>query len=76
MTVKLAINQMFKIAGLEVRYEDVIEREDEWYTEYTMTLEQREQWKQWFIDNSKHPKKMAERQFEMFDLTWGLKQAE
>lgn len=31
------INQMFKIAGHTVTYEDIKDRKDPWFKEYTMT---------------------------------------
>ena len=47
--VETAINKMFKIAGHKVRYNDVIKRKDDWFIEYTMTIEQEAKWEIWFI---------------------------
>jgi hypothetical protein len=37
------INKMFEIAGHQVTYDDVKDREDAWYAEWTMTVEQNEE---------------------------------
>jgi len=34
------INKMFEIAGHEVTYNDIVGRTDQWYTEWTMTMDQ------------------------------------
>ena len=38
------INQMFIIAGHDVTYDDIKGRKDDWYTEWTMTTAQCEEW--------------------------------
>lgn len=43
------INQMFIIAGHQVSYDDIIGRKDAWYTQWTMTEDQRQEWIQWGI---------------------------
>jgi hypothetical protein len=40
------INQMFIIAGHEVTYEDILGKE-KWFQEYSMTVEQGEEFKKW-----------------------------
>ena len=37
------INKMFEIAGHDVKFEDIKDRKDAWYTDWTMTVEQNEQ---------------------------------
>lgn len=39
------INKMFEIAGHNVTYDDIKDRQDDWFTDWTMTLEQNEEWK-------------------------------
>ena len=39
------INEMFKIAGHTITYDDVKDRKDSWFTEYTMTEKQYDKWK-------------------------------
>lgn len=71
------INEMFKIAGHDVTYDDIKDRKDDWYTNWTMTEAQYDEWKYWgekylrkkFRMNSK----LAERQMSMIGLMWGLK---
>jgi hypothetical protein len=71
------INEMFKIAGHDVTYYDIKDRKDDWYTNWTMTEAQYDEWKSWgekylrkkFRMNSK----LAERQMSMIGLMWGLK---
>ena len=40
------INQMFIIAGHKVTYEDILGKEN-WFQEYSMTVEQGEEFKKW-----------------------------
>jgi hypothetical protein len=37
---------MFRIAGLTVTFEDV-QNQENWFNEYEMTEEQRDEWKAW-----------------------------
>lgn len=73
------INQMFIIAGHpEVSYNDILGRQDAWYTEWTMTEAQRDEWKEWCFNYLKKNKKawtkrLVEREVAMFDLCYGLK---
>jgi len=70
------INQMFIIAGHDVTYDDVVGVED-WYTQWTMTVEQSEEWREWgenyLRKNLKLNKRLAEREMAMVNLMWGLK---
>jgi hypothetical protein len=74
---KALINEMFKIAGHDVKYEDIVGRKDEWYYEWTMTEEQNKQWREWGAKFIKHHmnvlKTQAESEMAMFDLNYGLK---
>lgn len=71
------INKMFEIAGHQVTYDDVKNRKDNWFTEWTMTVEQNEEWKKWGIAEIKKKFKfnkiLAEREMGMISLMWGLK---
>ena len=71
------INQMFIIAGHEVTYDDIKDRKDDWYTQWTMTVEQSEEWREWgenyLRKNLKLNKRLAEREMAMVSLMWGLK---
>lgn len=71
------INEMFRIAGHDVTYEDIKGREDAWYTNWTMTMEQYEQWKLWGTDyikkNLRIKKIAAKKQMAWFALNYGLK---
>lgn len=70
------INQMFIIAGHDVTYDDILGK-DNWFQEYTMTVEQSEEWKAWGVkylrENLKINKKMAENEMLWFNLQYGLK---
>jgi hypothetical protein len=70
------INKMFEIAGHQVTYEDIKDKDD-WYTEWTMTMQQNAEWKKWgkqyLMKNLRMYAKMAERQMDMIALKWGLK---
>ena len=71
------INKMFEIAGHNVTYDDIKERTDAWYTNWTMTVAQGEQWKEWGIEyfkkNFRLNKHYANMQMEMFNMMYGLK---
>jgi len=70
------INQMFIIAGHEITYDDIKDRKDDWFTEYSMTVEQGEEFKKWgkkyLMKNLRTYAKAAEREMTWFCLQWGL----
>jgi len=70
------INQMFIIAGHEITYDDIKDRKDDWFTEYSMTVEQGEEFKKWgkkyLMKNLRTYAKAAEREMQWFSLQWGL----
>jgi len=74
---KALINEMFKIAGHDVKYEDIVTRKDEWFKEWSMTEEQNKQWRAWGVKFIKRQlnvlPKQAESEMAMFDLNYGLK---
>ena len=71
------INKMFEIAGHQVTYEDIKDRKDAWYAQWTITEQQYDEWKLWgkkyLMKNLRMYAKMAERQMAMVGLMWGLK---
>ena len=71
------LNQMFVIAGHNVTYEDIKGRTDNWWTDWTMTMAQADQWKTWGIEylrkNLKLNKTLAEKEMQWINLQWGLK---
>jgi hypothetical protein len=71
------INEMFRIAGHEVTYEDIKDRKDDWYAQWTMTVAQNDEWQAWgkkyLAKNLRLNIKYAERQMAMISLMWGLK---
>lgn len=75
--VRTVINKMFEIAGHNVTYDDVVNRKDAWYQEWTMTYEQNREWVKWmtgyFKKECKMFAKIAEREANMCALMWGLK---
>jgi len=76
---KTLIDQMFIIAGHDLRYDDVVGRKDNWFQQYTMTETQRDEWKEWGISyirkKKRWSKKLAEREMAFLDLYCGLKTA-
>lgn len=70
------INQMFVIAGHDVTYDDILGKEN-WFTEYTMTVEQGEEFKKWgkkyLMKEIRLPAKQAETKMQWIILQWGLK---
>ena len=71
------LNQMFVIAGHSVTYEDIKGRTDNWWAEWTMTMDQSDQWMAWGIDylrkNLKLNKTLAEKEMRWMTIQWGLK---
>ena len=71
------VNMMFEIAGHTVTFEDIKDRKDNWFHQWTMTTEQNDQWKLWgkkyLIKNLRMNAKMAEREMMWASLQWGLK---
>lgn len=71
------INEMFRIAGHEVTYDDVKDRKDNWFQDWTMTMAQNDEWQRWgkkyLQKNLNMYARMAERQMAMISLMWGLK---
>lgn len=75
--VETLIDKMFEIAGHNVTFNDVKDLTGPWYLEWTMTIDQNEEWKVWGIDylrkNLKLTKKSAEMEMGWVSLMWGLK---
>ena len=74
---KALINEMFKIAGHDVTYQDIVGRKDEWYQEWTMTEKENKQWVDWgtkFIEHHLNVlPTLAETEMAMFNMNYGLK---
>jgi hypothetical protein len=77
MIVETLINRMFEIAGHTTTYNDIVDRKDAWYSEWTMTEEQNSEWKKWGVDYLRKTKRwnkiLSEREMVWFDLMYGLK---
>ena len=75
--IRELINKMFEIAGHEVTFDDIKGRKDDWYTQWTMTTAQNDEWQNWGIQEIRkrfrYTKKFAEREMGMLSLMWGLK---
>jgi len=71
------INKMFEIAGHNVTYDNIKDRKDDWYSQWTMTMEQNGEWVDWgkkyLKETFKWNKKVCEREMAMINLMWGLK---
>lgn len=76
-TVVDMINEMFRIAGHAVTYDDIKDRTDKWFHDWTMTVEQNDEWQAWgkkYLQKTfRLPARMAEREMAMISLMWGLK---
>ena len=75
--IKDLINKMFEIAGYDISYVDIKDRKDAWYTDWTMTVAQNEEWKKWgrqyLKEKFRYNKIICEREMNMVSLMWGLK---
>ena len=76
MAIVHLINKMFEIAGHDVTYEDIKDRKDNWFQDWSMTVEQSEQWKSYGTEYLRKlfrwNKKMAEKEMLWMNLQWGL----
>ena len=75
--VKHLINKMFEYAHIPQTYDDVKDRKDEWYKEFTMTQEQSNAFKDYAIRYLKRELKTgyykADTEYQWFDLMYGLR---
>jgi hypothetical protein len=71
------INEMFRIAGHAVTYDDIKDRKDAWYSEWTMTVAQNEEWQKWgkkyLMKKHNMYAKRAEKEMQWISVMWGLK---
>jgi uncharacterized protein YabE (DUF348 family) len=77
-TFLVLFNEMFKIAGHQVTYKDIKEKNNnEYYEKYTMTEEQYDQWKEfgikYLMKNLRMSKKTALKEVLFFGLMYSLK---
>lgn len=70
------INKMFEFANLEVTYDDIVYRKDNWTNEWSMNEEQYNQWisygEKYLQKKLKMTKKRSESQMAMLGLNFGL----
>lgn len=75
--VIMILNKMFEIAGHNVTYDDIKDRKDDWFTQWTMTEAQNDEWKEWGIQEIRkrfrYSKEWAKKEMNMISLMWGLK---
>ena len=71
------INEMFRIAGHAVTYDDIKDRKDAWYSEWTMTVAQNEEWQKWgkkyLMKKLNMYAKRADKEMQWISVMWGLK---
>ena len=76
--IKKIIDKQFKIANLDLRYEDVRDNQiPNWYHKYTYSPEDNEKWKNWTMkymrDKMKLTKDKALIETAWIDLNYGLR---
>ena len=75
--IKDIIDHMFAIAGHDITYNQVKDRKDDWYTQWTMTVDQNEVWKVWGIQylqkTFRWNKEICKKEMSWIALMWGLK---
>ncbi len=80
ITLETLINKMFEIAGHEVTFNDIVDRKDNWFQDWTMTPDQDAEWRKWgkayLMKYMRLYAKPAEVQMSMISLNWGLKLSE
>lgn len=74
-----ALDTMFKVVGFD-GYDPAFAQQEGWYGRREWSREQREGFRKWFVANArkdlKWSEKLAEREFGLFDLMWGWREAE
>jgi len=74
------INQMFIIAGHDAAYDDIKDRKDDWYQQWTITNEESEEFLEWgkryLMKHLQSTAKLAEKEMAWFFLAYGLKQSD
>jgi hypothetical protein len=77
LILKELIDKMFEMAGHDLKFEDVEDRKDNWFQQYTMTEAQNEEWRDWGIKlimkKRRYNRYLADREMRMLDLYCGLK---
>lgn len=76
--LKKVLNKQFKIAELELKYEDICNNQiPSWYKKYTCTEEQNQKWVQWTQKYLKEKLKMTKDRATIesawINLNYGLK---
>jgi hypothetical protein len=70
------INKMFEIAGHQVTFDDAVAFGDQWFKNWTMTMEQRNEWKKWgkkyLMKKLNMYAARAAKEMIWIDLMWGL----
>ena len=72
-----ALDKMFQAVG-EKEWDREFTKQEDWYLKKTWTLEQREEFKNWFLEQIKKDLKVdkvsAEKEWAWFDMMWGWKE--
>jgi len=80
VALETLINKMFEIAGHDVTFNDIVDREDNWFQDWTMTPDQDAEWRKWgkayLMKYMRLYAKSADVQMSMISLNWGLKLSE
>jgi len=73
-----ALDAMFQAVGFKGFDAEFAARQD-WYSRHEWTGQQKEDFRKWFVANSRKDLKwnraVAEREFALFDLMWGWRDA-
>lgn len=67
------INKMFEIAGHTVTYNDVKYRDDEWYLEWGMDDNQRNEWIEWASEYLQKERKISKSRARISILYFNLR---
>jgi|LakMenEpi03Aug12_release.lakeMendotaPanAssembly.Ray.scaffolds.fasta_scaffold1887327_1 hypothetical protein len=70
------VNKMFEFANLQVTYDDIAQRKDKWYDDWTMNDKQYSEWisygENYLSKKLKLNKKRSQSEMGMFSLNFGL----
>lgn len=75
--IKHLINSMFEKAGHNITYDDIKDRKDNWFNEYTITMAQHEEWMEesvaYLRKKLRFNEKACRKEMSWFSLMYGLR---
>jgi hypothetical protein len=71
--VRVLLDKMFEIAGHNIKYDEIVNRKDQWFNGYSMTQAQENEWMDWGRAYLKDKVTNPDTTMILVNTTWGLK---